>query len=63
VSILGATVVVRECKINRNSDVGVWADAQARGRVEGCDLRGNTRGSLDVAAKAVGLRSNLADRK
>jgi F-box protein 11 len=62
VSILGSSVVVRECKINRNGDVGVWADAESRGRVDGSDLRGNTRAALELATRAVTQSGNL-DRK
>ncbi len=63
VSILGATVVVRECKVTRNSDAGVWADAEARGRVDGCDLRGNGRVGIDVASRAVSQAGNLVKMK
>lgn len=61
-SISHGTFEIRNTMISRNRSQGIWVRNSAKGSIEGCDLRNNSRGAITAPFDgSVAMRNNILD--
>ncbi len=62
IDISGGTFEIMRSIVTANQTRGIWIRSNASGRIEGCDLRGNRRGTISAASDcSVSLTDNMED--